>query len=56
MIKDLKYIKFNSANPLDLIFSKVNWYFKAKQIISAKLVPTNENKEKKNMKNCRVKP
>ena len=27
-----------------------------KQIISAKLVPTNENKEKKNMKNCRVKP
>ena len=28
MIKDLKYIKINSVNPLYLIFSKVNEYFK----------------------------
>ena len=26
-IKDLKYVKINSANPLYLIFSKVNGYF-----------------------------
>ena len=26
-IKDLKYIKINSINPLYLIFSKVNGYF-----------------------------
>ena len=27
-IKDSKYVKVNSANPLYLIFSKVNGYFK----------------------------
>ena len=26
-IKDLKYVKINSINPLCLIFSKVNGYF-----------------------------
>ena len=45
-IKDLKYIKTNSVNPLSLIFSKVNGYFeeinKNKYLI---LVPTNESKE-----------
>ena len=28
MIKDSKYIKINSANPLYLIINKVNGYFK----------------------------
>ena len=28
MIKDLKYMKINSVNPLYLIFSKVNGCFK----------------------------
>ena len=27
MIKDSKYVKINSVNPLYLIFSKVNEYF-----------------------------
>ena len=27
-IKDLKYLKINSVNPLYLIFSKMNGYFK----------------------------
>ena len=27
MMKDLKYVKINSANALHLIFSKVNGYF-----------------------------
>ena len=26
-IKDSKYLKINSVNPLYLIFNKVNWYF-----------------------------
>ena len=26
-IKDFKYVKINSVNPLNLIFSKVNGYF-----------------------------
>ena len=46
-IKDLKYVKINSANPLYLIFSKVNGYFE--EINGNKyltLVPTNESKEK----------
>ena len=56
-IKDSKYVKINSLNPLYLIFSKVNRYFKEingnENLI---LVPTNESKEiMKNMKNCRVK-
>ena len=47
MIKDLKYVKINSANPLYLIINKVNRYFE--QINKNKyltLVPTNESKEK----------
>ena len=47
MIKDSKYIKINSVNPLYLIFSKVNGYFE--EINGNKyltLVPINENKEK----------
>ena len=46
-IKDSKYAKINSVNPLYLIFSKVNGYFE--EINGNKyltLVPTNENKEK----------
>ena len=44
-IKDSKYVKINSVNPLYLIFSKVNGYFE--EIIKNKylmLVPTNESK------------
>ena len=56
-IKDSKYVKVNSVNPLYIIINKVNEYFeeinKSKYL---KLVPTNESKEKlKNMKNCGVK-
>ena len=46
-IKDSKYIKINSVNPLYLIFSKVNRYFE--EVNGNKylmLVPTNESKEK----------
>ena len=46
-IKDSKYVKINSVNPLYLIFSKVNGYFE--EINENKyltLVPTNESKEK----------
>ena len=45
-IKDLKFVKTNSENPLCLIFSKVNRYFK--EINKNKyltLVPTNKSKE-----------
>ena len=56
-IKDSKYIKIYSVNPLYLIFNKVNGYFE--EINGNKyltLVPTNESKEKiKNMKNFGVK-
>ena len=48
MIKDLKYIKNNSVNPLYLIFNKMNGFFE--EIIGNKyltLVLTNENKERK---------
>ena len=52
-IKDSKYIKSNRVNPLRLIFTKVNGYFK--EINGNKylnLVPTNKSKEKiKNMNN-----
>ena len=45
MIKDLKYVKINSVNPLYLISSKVNGYFqeinKNKYLM---LAPTNESK------------
>ena len=56
-IKDSKYEKVNSVNPLYLIFNKVNGYFE--EINGNKyltLVPTNESKNKfKNMKNCGLK-
>ena len=47
MIKDSKYVKINSVNPLYLIFCKVNGYFeeiKGNKYLT--LVPTNESKEK----------
>ena len=47
-IKDSKYVKINSVNPLYLIFSKVNGYFE--EINGNKyltLVPTNENTKNK---------
>ena len=54
-IKDLKYVKINSVNPLYFIFSKVNGYFKKiKGNKNLMLVPTNESKEKIK-KNCRIK-
>ena len=56
-VKDLKYVKINSVNPLYLIFSKVNGYFEEiNKNRHSILVPTNESKEKikKNMKNCGV--
>ena len=46
-IKDSKYVKMNSINPLYLTFSKVNGYFE--EINKNKyltLIPTNESKEK----------
>ena len=46
-IKDSKYVKINSVNPLYLSFNKVNGYFK--EINENKcltLVSTNESKEK----------
>ena len=50
-IKDSKYLKINSVNPLYLIINKVNEYFEK---ISS-LVPTNESKKTQKMKNCGVK-
>ena len=44
-IKDLKYVKINSVNPLYLIFKKLNGYFE--EINGNKylmLVPTNKSK------------
>ena len=46
-IKDSKYVKIYSVNPLHLIFNKVKGYFeevKGNKYLT--LVPTNENKEK----------
>ena len=46
-IKDLKFLKINSANTLHLIFNEVNGYFE--EIKGNKylmLVRTNESKEK----------
>ena len=46
-IKDSKYVKINSANPLYLIFNKVNGHFE--EINGSKyltLVPTNESEQK----------
>ena len=57
MIKDSKYIKIKSLNPLYLVINKVNEYFE--EINGNKfltLVPTNENKGIiKNMKKFGVK-
>ena len=51
-IKDSKYVKINSVNPLYIIISKANWYFKEiNKNRYLTLVPTNESKE---IKNCRV--
>ena len=47
MIKDSKYVKINSVNPLYFIFNKVNGYFQemnGNKYLT--LVTTNENKEK----------
>ena len=47
LIKDSKYAKTNTVNPLYLIFNKVNGYFE--EINGSKhltVVPTNESKEK----------
>ena len=54
MVKDLKYVKINSVNPLYLIFSKVNGYFeKINKNKYLTLVPTNESEEiTKSMKSC----
>ena len=52
-IRDSKYVKINSVNPLYLIFSSINGYFE--KIIGNKyLTPTNESKEKIK-KNCGLK-
>ena len=45
-IKDSKYVKINSVNPLYLIFNKVNGYFEVNVNVYLTPVPTNENKEK----------
>ena len=48
MIKDSKYVKIDSVNHLYLIFSKVNRYLEEiNENKYLRLVPTNENKEKK---------
>ena len=57
IIKDSKYLKINSVNPLYLIFNKVSENFEetnGNKYLT--LVPTNESKEKiKNTKNCELK-
>ena len=46
-IKDSKFLKINSVNPLYLIFNKANGYFeKIKESKYLMLVPSNESKEK----------
>ena len=45
-IKNSKYVKISSVNPLYLIFNKVNGYFeKINKSKYLTLVPTNESKE-----------
>ena len=46
-IKDSKYIKINSVNPLYLIFNKVNGYFEEEinKNICLTLITTNEKKK-----------
>ena len=50
-IKDSKYVKIYSVNPLYLIFNKVNGYFE--EIYENK--ESKEAKKKKIMKNCGLK-
>ena len=46
-IKDSKYIKITSVNPLYFIFSKVNGYFEEIHVNKYLMLPrTNESKEK----------
>ena len=56
-IKDSKYVKTNSVNPLDLTFNRLNGYFQ--EINGNKyltVVSNNESKEKiKDMENCGLK-
>ena len=59
-IKDSKYVKSNTVNPLYLVFNKLNGYFE--EINGNKyltLVPINESKKKKKKKtrtkNCGLK-
>ena len=57
-IKDSKFGKFYSVNPLYLVFRDINGYFdKINKSKCLTLVPTNESKEKikKDIKNCGVK-
>ena len=50
-------LKMYSVNPLYLIFRYINGCFEENNGNKyLTLVPTNESKEKKNMKNCGVKP
>ena len=50
MLKDLKYLKINSVNPLYLIFNKVNRYFE--EIDKNKyLTPLPNNESKVKIKN-----
>ena len=54
-MKDLKYVKLNSVNPLYLILRKVNGYFEGININKyLTLVPTNKEKIK-NVKEFGVK-
>ena len=54
-MKDLKYVKLNSVNPLYLILRKVNGYFEGININTyLTLVPTNKEKIK-NVKEFGVK-
>ena len=52
-IKDLKYVKTYSVNPLSLILNNMNDYFE-KMNKYLTLVPTNESQEK-NMDYCGLK-
>ena len=56
-IKDSKYVKMDSVNPLYLMFNKMNGYFEKNNGNKyLTLVPTNESKGKiKNMKKFGVK-
>ena len=56
-IKDLKFVRVNSVNPLYLIFNKMNGYFeKINGNEYLTLFPRNEHKEINNMTDYEVKP